>query len=104
MPLELLAPAKINLTLEVLGRRPDGYHQIASVMQTISLADRVRLTPSDCIDLSVEGDPWHAVPHGTENLAFRAAQALLKEAGSEVLGARIELDKRIPAAMGLGGG
>jgi len=87
------APAKLNLFLEVLARRPDGYHEIDSVFQTISLCDRVRVERAESIELSVEGD----APEGRENLAWRAAELL-------GVGARIHLTKRIPPGSGLGGG
>jgi 4-diphosphocytidyl-2-C-methyl-D-erythritol kinase len=103
--LELVAPAKLNLTLEVLGRRGDGYHEIASVMQCIDLADHVRLSESPTLELAVAGERTRSVPlEGPRNLAFKAAQALAEEAGRPDLGARIELEKWIPAGMGLGGG
>ena len=100
----LQAPAKINLTLEVLGKRPDGYHEIRSVMQTIALADRVTLTPADEISLALRGaaGPLAEEPPAT-NLTFRAAQLLRRRAGTHS-GAQIELHKNIPIAAGLGGG
>jgi len=105
MTLELIAPAKLNLVLEVTGRRADGYHDIASVMQTIDLADTVRLEPAGSIDLHVAGEAVRGVPReGPRNLAFSAAHALAEAARNPGLGARIELEKRIPAGMGLGGG
>jgi 4-diphosphocytidyl-2-C-methyl-D-erythritol kinase len=105
MSLELLAPAKLNLTLEITGRRPDGYHDIVSLMQTIDLCDRVRLDEAQVIELSIDGDELRGVPReGPRNLAFAAAQALASAAGDASLGAHIELDKHIPAGMGLGGG
>ncbi|HEU0075976.1 MAG TPA: 4-(cytidine 5'-diphospho)-2-C-methyl-D-erythritol kinase, partial [Dehalococcoidia bacterium] len=103
--LELIAPAKLNLVLEVMGRRVDGYHQIASVMQTIDLADTVRLEPASAIEIEVTGEVVRGVPlEGPRNLAFGAAHALAETARNPGLGARIELEKRIPAGMGLGGG
>jgi 4-diphosphocytidyl-2-C-methyl-D-erythritol kinase len=105
MTLELIAPAKLNLVLEVTGRRADGYHDLASVMQTIDLADTVRLEPASSIEIEVAGDEVRGVPReGPRNLAFRAAHALAEAARNPDLGARIELEKRIPAGMGLGGG
>ena len=100
----LQAPAKINLTLEVLGKRPEGYHEIRSVMQTIALADRVTLTPADEISLALRGaaGPLAEEPPAT-NLAFRAAQLLRRRAGIHS-GAQIELHKNIAIATGLGGG
>jgi 4-diphosphocytidyl-2-C-methyl-D-erythritol kinase len=103
--LELIAPAKLNLVLEVTGRRPDGYHEIASVMQTIDLADTVRLEAAASIEIEVMGEELLGVPReGPRNLAYAAAHALAEAAGSTDLGVRIELEKRIPAGMGLGGG
>ena len=105
MTIELVAPAKLNLTLEVLGKRPDGYHDLVSVMQTFDVCDRVRLSEAKVIELSVDGEALGGVPReGPRNLAFAAAQALASTAGDPNLGVHIELDKRIPAGMGLGGG
>lgn len=92
--LELSAPAKLNLVLEVLGRRPDGYHEIDTILTEIDLCDRVSLERADGIELEVTGEP---APADATNLAWRAAEAL-------GVGARIRLHKRIPAGAGLGGG
>jgi 4-diphosphocytidyl-2-C-methyl-D-erythritol kinase len=98
--LVLRAAAKVNLTLEVLGKRADGYHEIATVMQAVDLSDRITLDAADDLELrSSSGD----VPTDTRNLALRAAVAL-KEAAGAPGGVRIVLDKRIPVAAGLGGG
>jgi 4-diphosphocytidyl-2-C-methyl-D-erythritol kinase len=103
--LEVLAPAKLNLTLEIAGRRPDGYHEIVSVMQTLDLCDRVRLNDAPVLELTIEGEQQRGVPReGPRNLAFAAAQALADAAGDPGLGAHIELEKQIPVGMGLGGG
>jgi 4-diphosphocytidyl-2-C-methyl-D-erythritol kinase len=103
--LELIAPAKLNFVLEVTGRRADGYHEIASLMQTLDLADTVRLEPAASVELEVSGEVQRGVPReGPRNLAFRAAHALAEAARDPNFGARIELEKRIPAGMGLGGG
>jgi len=102
---ELLAPAKVNLALEVTGRRPDGYHDLVSVVQTIDLADRVLLDLAPSIEIEVAGEKTLGVPlEGPRNLAYRAAVALAAEAGDSDLGARIELTKSVPAGVGLGGG
>ncbi len=94
------SPAKINLFLEVIGRRPDGFHEIETVMLQIGLYDEVRLERRQAgITLSVEGA---ALPLGEENLACRAARLLLDEAGGG--GLSISLRKRIPVGGGLGGG
>jgi 4-diphosphocytidyl-2-C-methyl-D-erythritol kinase len=94
------ASAKVNLTLEVLGKRPDGYHEIATVMQAVDLSDQVVL--EDARSLMLETDAA-GVPTGADNLVMRAA-VLLREAAGVDRGARIRLAKRIPVAAGLGGG
>ena len=92
--------AKVNLHLEVAGRRPDGFHQICTVFQTISLADELSFRPADEITLSCD-DP--DLPAGPDNLVMKAADALRAHLGVN-LGAAIGLKKRIPAPGGLGGG
>ena len=93
------AYAKVNLTLEVLGRRTDGYHEIVSVMQTVDLHDVVKLTLAD--DVTLECDrPELETP---DNLASRAAAALRAEAGVRD-GVHVDLRKAIPTSAGLGGG
>lgn len=93
------APAKINLTLEVLGRRDDGYHGIRSVMVPLELADEIAIEPGDRLALSCSV----ADLGGEENLALRAARAIAAAAGRE-LHANIVLSKTIPTKAGLGGG
>ena len=95
----LEAHAKLNLTLEVLGRRDDGYHETASIMQTLGLSDTVTLEPSEGLELSCSC----AELEGAHNLALKAARLLRKESGTS-LGAAITIEKRIPVAAGLGGG
>jgi len=105
MRLRLRACAKLNLTLEVLCRRSDGYHDLATVFQTIDLYDTVVLSRADRIELRMTGAVDELTRRPAEdNLAYRAAVALREEAGNGNLGALIELEKRIPAAAGLGGG
>jgi 4-diphosphocytidyl-2-C-methyl-D-erythritol kinase len=102
--LRLCAPAKINWTLEVLRIRPDGYHEVRSVLQTIDLCDAVTLRAARGIELTLTGDPGPLADEPPErNLAYRAAEALQARTGAEG-GVRIELEKRIPVAAGLGGG
>jgi 4-diphosphocytidyl-2-C-methyl-D-erythritol kinase len=98
--LVLNAAAKINLTLEVLGRRTDGYHEIVTVMQTVDLSDRLAVEDADVLELRTTASD---VPTDGTNLALRAAVALRDGAGVS-RGARITLEKRIPVAAGLGGG
>lgn len=97
--LTLKAPAKVNLTLEVLGRRDDGYHDIVSIMQTVDLFDAVTLEPDD--RLTVECDDATIEP--SDNLALRAAKLLDTSTGGG-RGANIKLEKHIPVSAGLGGG
>jgi 4-diphosphocytidyl-2-C-methyl-D-erythritol kinase len=98
--LVLSAAAKINLALEVLGKRPDGYHEIATVMQAVDLSDRLVLEDAEVLELRASTP---VVPTDGTNLALRAARVLREAAGVE-RGVRITLDKRIPVAAGLGGG
>ena len=95
----LKAYAKINLTLEVIDRRPDGYHEIASIMQTIDLCDTVSLTPAADLTLTCD-NPALETP---DNLALKAARLLRAESGYTG-GAHIAIRKAIPVSAGLGGG
>ncbi|MEO8955742.1 MAG: 4-(cytidine 5'-diphospho)-2-C-methyl-D-erythritol kinase [Ktedonobacteraceae bacterium] len=95
------AYAKINLTLDVLGRRTDGYHELATIMQTVDLYDTICLTAST--DQQVHFVCSTATLSNEENLAARAAR-LAQQFLSSPQGVRIELYKRIPTAAGLGGG
>ncbi len=100
-PLRLEAPAKLNLSLAVVGRRPDGYHLLVSDLVLLELADRLLLMPG-CSGLRVEAPPGEELPLGPEqNLAWRGLVAGLD--GEPEL-ACLTLEKLIPAAAGLGGG
>ncbi len=90
---DIEAPAKLNLFLELLGRRTDGYHEIDSVFVEIDLLDTLRIEPAARLSLTIEGE----APSGPENLAWRAAEALDAKVS-------IHLVKRIPMGAGLGGG
>jgi 4-diphosphocytidyl-2-C-methyl-D-erythritol kinase len=97
----LAAPAKVNLTLDVLGRRDDGYHEIATVLLALTLADRVSVERTGGgIEVTCEG---FDVPEGDSNIAHRAAVLCLQEFGLEG-GCRIHIEKNIPVGAGLGGG
>ena len=95
--------AKLNLTLDVLGKRPDGYHDIKSVMQAISLRDDIE------IDVGT-GKPWKLlcdkedIPTDERNLAWKAAKLFFDTTGKDPQGLEIRITKRIPAEAGLGGG
>lgn len=95
--------AKINLTLDVLGKRPDGYHDLKSVMQTISIRDD--------IEIDVDTDkPWvltcdkENVPTDERNLAWKAAKVFYEHTKLETTGLEIRITKRIPMEAGMGGG
>ena len=100
--IELLSPAKVNLRLEVLRRRGDGYHEIRTILQRISLSDRLSISLKREKGISVITDsPRLPVDEG--NLAYRAASSLLEEAEARV-GVEVHIQKRIPISSGLGGG
>jgi 4-diphosphocytidyl-2-C-methyl-D-erythritol kinase len=101
--LRVRCPAKVNLHLEVLGRRADGYHELRTAFAAAGVWDELWLeeAPDGVLELSVE--PPGAVPGGDENLVVRAARALGRRLGA-ARGARMSLRKGIPVAGGLGGG
>lgn len=97
------APAKINLTLRIRQRRPDGYHDLESLVVFADIGDRLRLTPSATLSLAVDGDTAHDTGIISDNLVLKAARAL----AAQVAGLRVghfELTKSLPVAAGLGGG
>ena len=96
--LRIKAAAKLNLSLDILGIRPDGYHEMDMVMQTIDLFDDVELSKAGTISVFSDGSP-----DGPENLAWKAAEAFFR-AAKRSGGARIRLTKRIPAQAGMAGG
>ncbi|MFW6283811.1 MAG: 4-(cytidine 5'-diphospho)-2-C-methyl-D-erythritol kinase [Desulfosalsimonas sp.] len=102
--MEIQAPAKVNLFLDVLGKRADGYHEISSLMCPIGIHDTVRLScePADSPDITVACN-HPCVPSGQVNLAWAAAAAFFAETGLAAQTA-ISIDKHIPAGAGLGGG
>lgn len=95
--------AKLNLTLDVLDKRPDGYHDLKSVMQTISIRDDIE------IDIGT-GKPWklycdnETIPTDQRNLAWKAAEKFFEATGKDADGLEIRIRKRIPTQAGLGGG
>ena len=100
----IAAYAKVNLTLEVLGLRPDGFHDLRSVVLPVSLADEVSLEPAGDVTLSVSGSAEGLAGLAAEdNLAVRAAR-LMRRVGGRRDGVAISLVKRIPVGGGLGGG
>ncbi len=115
------SPAKLNLFLEILGKLPDGYHELETLMTTVSIYDFLQLAPSDSSDIELEANwgrgyqaranadlsagratVWEALPDSRSNLVYRALDRLRESAG-ERRGVRASLVKQIPAAAGLGG-
>jgi len=101
--LSVRVPAKINLHLEVIGRRPDGFHEVRTLLQSIDLFDELSAEDAPGGRLELVVDPPGSAPADESNLVLRAARALQREA-EDPPGARIVLTKRIPAGSGLGGG
>ena len=98
----ITAPAKINLNLNITGRLDNGYHTLMTVMQSISLCDKVTVSLNGSGNISVScSDP--SIPADSSNIAFKAAEAFFKATGIEQ-GADIKIEKNIPSQAGLGGG
>lgn len=100
--MNLKALAKINLGLDVLGRRENGYHDVRMVMQTIYLYDNITLQKIETPEIQLKTN-LHFLPVDDKNIAYKAAKMLMDEFGLEG-GIRITLDKHIPVAAGLAGG
>jgi 4-diphosphocytidyl-2-C-methyl-D-erythritol kinase len=102
----LIAPAKINLCLEIIGDRPDGYHELVMILQSIDLADRIELRPNGTEEMRIHCH-HPQVPLDQSNLAYGAAQLMKQEfptVAANYGGLDISIDKRIPVAAGLAGG
>ena len=97
------APAKVNLTLRVLARRTDGYHELESLVVFADFGDRLSFSRGGDLALTVHGSSAAAAGEGDDNLVQKAARALAARRPGTVLGA-FDLDKRLPVAAGLGGG
>ena len=101
--INISAHAKINLALQITGRRDDGYHNLKTVMQSISLADTVTIKRNNSDFISVSCSDTY-IPSGGGNIACKAAKAFFEAAGISHTGTEIEIDKHIPHQAGLGGG
>ena len=102
----LIAPAKINLSLEIIGDRPDGFHELVMIMQSVGLADRIDMQPSDTQNIYIYCD-HPQVPTDETNLAYRAADLMCRsfpEMYANFGGVSIRIAKNIPVAAGLAGG
>ena len=107
--IRVLAPAKLNLTLDIVGLRPDGYHELDMLMQAVSLCDGVEITAGTGAARTLRcetpsGEPLPDVPADGRNLAWRAADVFFAETGLPDGGLAIRVVKRIPAQAGLAGG
>ena len=100
--LHLESPAKVNLRLEILKRREDGYHELRTVFQKISLHDTLYFSLKRRKGVSITAD-HPKLPVGKKNLVYRAVQSMLKVSGYRG-GVHVEIEKRIPLGAGLGGG
>jgi len=100
---ELFSPAKINLFLEVTGKRADGYHELNTMMCGISLFDRISLEPSSSSHIKIECDV-PGIPEDETNLAAIAAKLFFERVGRPDTGLNIKIEKKIPVGAGLGGG
>lgn len=97
------AYAKLNLTLDILHKREDGFHEIESIMQQITMCDDVEIDVETGEDWKLECD-WEDIPTDSENLAWKAAGVFYREIGKDPQGITIRITKRIPMEAGLGGG
>ncbi|MEX0590333.1 MAG: 4-(cytidine 5'-diphospho)-2-C-methyl-D-erythritol kinase, partial [Xanthobacteraceae bacterium] len=101
--LQSTAPAKVNLTLRVLARRADGFHDLASLVTFAAIGDTLTLEPGAALDLAVEGPMAAAAGAKAENVVLKAARELAERIAGAKLG-RFVLTKRLPSGAGLGGG
>jgi 4-diphosphocytidyl-2-C-methyl-D-erythritol kinase len=101
--LKALCPAKINITLDVIGKREDGYHNVVMVMQAISLFDEVIVTKTNKKNIEIKTN-LHYVPTDERNVAFKAAKVFFEKTGLKNEGIHIKINKKIPVAAGLAGG
>ena len=103
VPLVARAPAKVNLTLRVLGRRADGYHELESLVVFADCGDRLTFTPGSALSLTLSGTTASEAGADADNLVLKAARALAARMPDLILGA-FHLEKNLPVAAGLGGG
>ena len=101
--MKIQARAKLNLTLDVLGRRPDGYHEMRMIMQSVELADTLDLAFNNTGELRVSTN-LHFLPNNEKNLAAQAALRWWAAQGEPPRGLDITIDKHIPVCAGMAGG
>lgn len=103
MKVKVKAPAKINLSLDVVRRRPDGYHDVDMVMQSVSLYDYVTVEKTDTGEIEIFCD-YPDVPCNEKNIAYKCAKAFFRATETENTGIKITIEKNIPTQAGLAGG
>lgn len=103
--IKIKCPAKINLTLEIVNKREDGFHNIKSIMQTISLYDflTISIEKSNKSEINLSGTS-NEIPYNEKNLVYKAADLFLKKADINNLSVSVHIEKNIPIAAGLAGG
>jgi 4-diphosphocytidyl-2-C-methyl-D-erythritol kinase len=101
--IKIVAPAKINLFLHIVGKRADGYHLLESLVSFADIGDDIELTETTTFELSVDGPFGHRLPPSTDNLVLRSAQLMSEHAGCPAH-VSIRLTKNLPVASGIGGG
>lgn len=103
MEIKVLAPAKINLTLDVLRKRPDGYHDISTIMQAVDLYDTITVSDNDSVKVTLSCN-YEGVPCDDRNICAKAAYRFFEYCKMDVKGVHIDIDKKIPTQAGLAGG
>lgn len=103
MEVKVLAPAKINLTLDVVGKRPDGYHDIKTIMQAVDLYDTITITNNDSKEIILSCN-YEGVPCDHSNICIKAAHRFFDYCKMDVKGVHIDIHKLIPTQAGLAGG
>ena len=103
MEVKVLAPAKINLSLDVLSKRADGYHNISTVMQAVDLYDTITITDNESGTVTISCN-CEGVPCDDSNICAKAAYKFFDYCKTDVKGIHIDIDKKIPTQAGLAGG
>jgi 4-diphosphocytidyl-2-C-methyl-D-erythritol kinase len=103
MEIKVKAPAKVNLAVDVLGRRPDGYHDVSLVLQAVSLYDTITVSSTDDDKITISCNDA-SIPCNESNIAYKAAKRFFLQTGVKETGIHIDIQKVIPSQAGLGGG
>ena len=103
MKIKVNAPAKVNLAVDVMGRRPDGYHSVSLVLQAISIYDTVTISSNESEEITITCNDGN-VPCDKRNIAYKAAERFFHSTGIKNTGVNIHIEKVIPSQAGLGGG